>query len=588
MQRGNLARWAGVSLITFSTLYLGGCIGGSSQSKTTISGSAVAGAVSSGEIKVTDSSGTVLATASVKDGDFTVAVSDGALAGELDFEVTGTYTDEVSDVTVTLDADHPLALRLAAGALTAGAEAIIGITPETTVIRQLVKNQSKSLSDAKAAYKDALGNEPHGLARPFAPNAEVPEWAAEDNDAKDAAFRVGAYSQWAKGLGLKDDDLAALPTALAQDLADGDLDGHDGTNPVTIGSVDLSVLHGQSPLTARYLAAMATFAGSASVNVAGLTAPTTGLPPNAEATDVITGETAAERVVTLADGSSVKVSVKLANSAPFSTMQPNTARTDYLVTLTNAENAPIDVTAAASKATGITSDSMMHMLSGRHHSTPLTASYDAATSDPTNGQYRFSVYYVMASAMKNSAGMSMPMGLWDFEVTLADATGSSPLEQTALFHPNVAMPMGVTLSSKGNDAGDQVPNPNSPGMTMGRPYWVWLDSVQKNGNAHDVALFVTTKVGMTFPAVYDGANHSHMTDSLSLTGVTVRISTDKGTTWSTADENGTGHYSVTGLTGLTSDSAADLLVQVTVNSGGTDRSIKLPDDTDPLLHFTAP
>ncbi len=562
----------GAAIAGIAALALVGCNSSSSTTATSsFSGSAVAGAVN-GTLIVRDAAGNQLATATVTDGNFDVDIPDSALTRQLDFAVTGSYTDEVSGNPVNLTASAPLALRLAAGAL-GGTGAAIGITPETTVIRQLVQEHAMTLTQARNAYQNAFGNTPDGTGRPFDPTGDAPDWA--DEAANDAAFRVGAYSEWGNDMGLAGDELGQLPTALADDLADGSLDGDDASgNPVTVGATNLHALHQASPLTARYLASMAGFAGSAH-NGAGLTAPTGGLPDNAAVTDVMP----ATRTVTLADGTELDVQLSVHNMDPFP-MGPATAHTVQRVTLTNAaDGSPVDITAAGAAVTAITPSAMMHMLSGMSHGTPLETAYNAASSDPANGIYDYDVYYVMASAMSMDGAM-VPMGLWDFKLTFT-AGEESP---TALFHPNVTMPMGgAVLSAKGGDATDMVMG--STGTTMPRPYWAWLSTISANsGGGHDIDIFITAKVGMTFPAVYAGASSSTMmpADSLDIASVDVEVSTD-GSTWTAMTDEGLGHYSVTGYSGLTTGASGDLWVKLTVNGNAI-----LASGNDLQLIFTAP
>lgn len=533
-----------LTLACLVTLSVAGCGGSDSETgdddtTATVTGSAVAGAVN-GTLTVTNASGTQLATASFTNGDFTVELPASALAGELDFEVIGTYTDEVSTDTVNLTATAPLALRLTGGALSG--DGTVGITPETTVIRQMVTEQAMTLTEARTAYAAAFGEAPDGLARPFDPTTAGPSWA--DAGAEDAAFRVGAYSQWGSDLGLSGDELAQFPTALAADLEDGELDGHDGTNPVSVGAKDLSALHAASPLTARYLGAMATFAGSAS-NVAGVSAPST-LPPLANTVDTLP----AERIVTLTDGTTqYKVKLEVNNSAPFPSMAA-TAHTVHQVTVTSGDGAiPVDLNTAT-----ITPSVKMHMLSGMGHSTPFFDTC-AATSDLTNGICDIDVYYVMASGMGDT-----PMGLWDFEVTFPDNT-------SALFHPKVGMPMdGSVFSAKGVDLGN-----------TDVPYWAWLDTVEANaGGGHDITLLLSTKSGMMFPKVTDATVEIALADADGNWGTFVPLTGD-----------GAGRYSKTGFSGLATDAANTLGVKIVLNGGSNVRT----SSTNPAylsLVFTAP
>lgn len=567
----------------------------SSGSSTTISGMAVAGAVS-GSVTVRDGSGVMLATAPVTGGAFSVTLPDAALAGELDFTVTGSYTDEMSGATINLTASHPLALRTAAGHFTAGQAGNAPITPDTTVIRALVVNHGKTLAQAQAIYQAAFGYAPNLAAVPFDPLATDAASAASRPQAdRDAAFRAGAMSGLAANLGLSGDDIGKLPAALARDLSDGDLDGHDGTNAVTIGSVDLSVLHAADGMAFRVLKGYTGFAGSeANHDHAHLAAPMSGFPP------LTYDAPGAEKTITTAKGRHLKVKLDTPADAPF---DPGfwTARVRHRLTLTDADtDQPIDI-ATDPDIVGVSNHPMMYMLSGHDHTTPH--SHDPVATG--GGQYVLDNYYVMASEMAGGT----PMGVWDYVAYIkedSDGNRATAEHTTAVvFHPQVKMPMGgKVLVATASNVADQWTNMN--GVTQARPYRVWLHDARPNASSgHDVTLFVSTQNipnpapgsdphahTMSFPSVYVGRTLQGPADPVTgvrpnvpITSVTVEVSTDGGTTWQALAADGTtGRYTATQITGLSAGSAATMQVRLTVNGN----VMATATSAMPQLAFTAP
>ena len=573
------------------TLAACGGSGSSPGGTTTISGTAIAGAVS-GTVAVRDSGGTVLATATVTAGAFSVALADSALAGELDFVVTGSYTDEMSAATVNLTTTHPLALRTAAGHFTAGQTGNAPITPDTTVIRNLVANHGLTLAQAQAAFQNAFGYSPDLSAVPFDPAATDSATAASRPQAdRDASFRAGAMSALAKNLGLNSDAIAELPAALARDLTDGDLDGHDGANPVTIGSIDLSALHAADGMAFRQLKSYTTFAG-AEVNHdhAHLAAPASGFPA------LPYDAPGAEKIITTAQGRHLRIKLETEAAAPFDAGFW-TARVRHRLTMLDADNgdAPIDINNDPD-IVGVSNHPMMYMLNGHHHTTPHSHDPNSLGS----GQYELDNYYVMASAM----GSGTPMGVWDYVAYIKEDTdgnrATAELTTEVIFHPQVKMTMGgKVLVATASNAEDQWTN--MEGVTQARPYRVWLHEVTANGGGHDLTLFVSTQNianpapgadphahTMSFPSVYVGRTLQGPVDSTTgmrpdvpITSVTVEASTTDGASWQELVADGTsGRYSITALSGL----SGTLQVRLTVNG----KEMKTVAGAMPQLAFTAP
>lgn len=532
-----------------------------SSSQITLSGTAMAGPVD-GTLSVYDEEGAVVAETSVVEGAFQLKLAKNLISTPLSFQATGQYTDEVSGEQVQLRAGYPLALYAEAGEL--GNKDHVALTPDSTVLHQLIHQQGLDPEQARLRFKNTFGYQPDINAGPYDPTAQAPEGA--DPQRLRSTLQVGTYSQWADELGLSGDERTQLPSALAEDLSDENLDGLNSQGAaVMIGARNLQQLHEEDPLLARYLMSMAHYAGSdTNHNGANVSAPTDGLPSNG-----INDSLPASRRLTLADGSEVQVQLTIQNEAPFSDM-PATARTRHRLTLTyTATGEPVDMSAEGSPVTALEPMLMMHMLSGHNHTTPYVSTY-ADSSDPANGHYDYDVYYVMASNMSMD-DMQVPMGLWEMRLSVQEQNGDS---QDAIFHPEVQMAMGDTLlSAKGADTDDRVMGMDQ--MEMPRPYWLWMHSIQAQvDGSHDLIVFLSSKDGMSFPAVHTGTGgvmgdsmmEGDMSgSSLSVSSVSVEVSTDNGNNWTAMNDNGEGYYSLQAISGLSTTAINSLSFRIQVN-----------------------
>ncbi len=526
---------------------------GTTATSVTVNGQAIAGAVD-GTVTVRNSAGTQVATSSVTAGTFAVEIPNAELAQTLDFEVTGTYRDEVSGQIVTLTTTNPLALRTAANHFQAGQLGNAPITPDTTVIRTMVAN-GMTLTAAETAFQTAFGYKPDLTAVPFDPYT-TQSMTTQTTADKTAAFRVGVWSQLGKDLGLTATDLAELPIKLAADLADGTLDGVAAGNAVTFTSgVNLQTMHQAIPLANRLSIAVARFAGS-SANVAQVPAPSMGLPP------IAADMPGTIKRITLADGvTQVDIKLDTPNVAPFQ-MGFKNVKTTHQLTITDATTGlGIDITAPGSPITAININPWMYMFSGHGHPTPIGT---LVNTTPASGIYTVDIYYLMPTGMMMGTEV-VPMGQWDLNIALTDATGAAPVTTNAHFFPNVMMNMGTDLLlAKGSHANDTWTD--MMGVTKPREYRVWLQDVAANaGGGHDVTVYVTTLgmqmgVGMIFPPVYAGLMMP------SITSATCEISTDGGTTWQAMPMTATnGQYKITGLAGLSTTAQNTLDIRLTVN-----------------------
>ncbi len=537
---------------------------------TTINGHSIAGAVD-GTVTVRDATGTQLVTGTVSAGAFAIEIPNAKLAGELDFEVTGTYRDEVSGQTVTLTASNPLALRIAANTYQAGSLGNAPITPDTTIIRAMVNN-GMSITAAETAFQAAFGYKPDLNAVPFDPyTTQITTQTTADQT---AAFRVGIFSQLGADLGLTAADLAELPNKLAADLADGTLDGAANGNPVTFTSgVNLQTMHQIMPLTNRLSMAVSSFAASPA-NVAGVAAPSMGLPPMvADAPSTI-------KQVTLADGTNINIKLDAPYTAPFQ-MGFRNVKTTHQLTITDAATGTgIDINAPGAKISTININPWMYMFAGHQHGSPFSS---MNITQAASGIYTVDIYYLMPTSMMMGTEV-VPMGQWDLNIALTDTTGAAPAVTNAHFFPKIMMNMGTDLLlAKGTNANDTWTD--MTGVTKPREYRVWLQDIVANaGGGHDLTVYITTLgmqmgAGMIFPPVYAGLMMP------SITTVVCEVSTDGGTTWQAMPAGAiNGQYSITNLAGLSNTTQNTLDIRLTVNGN----VMTTAAGSNLQLKFTAP
>ncbi len=555
---------------------------GTTSTSTTVNGQAIAGAVN-GTLHVHDANDNHFATATITNGQFSVEIPNDKLSGELDFEVTGSYRDEVSGQTVTLTVANPLALRVAANTYQAGTLGNAPVTPDTTMIRTMVAN-GKTLTAAETAFQTAFGYKPDLTATPFDPYTTQSITTQTTAD-QTAAFRVGVWSQLGKDLGLTATDLAELPIKLADDLADGTLDGVAAGNPVTLTSgVNLQALNQTMPLANRLSVAISSFAGSAA-NVAGVAAPSMGLPP------ITADMPGTSKTITLGNGTrQINVKIDTPATAPFQ-MGYRNVKTTHKITLTDAATTlPVNINTDAN-INSIAFKPWMYMFAGHQHGSPFGA---INTTQAALGIYTVDTYYLMPTGMMMN-GTVEPMGQWDLEVKLGDTTApaTDPYAYSHFF-PNVMMNMGTDLLlAKGINAADTWTD--MMGVTKPREYRVWLQDVVANaGGGHDLSIYATTlgmnmsAGGMIFPPVYQG--FSVMMPAYMINTVSCDVSTDGLATndvakvWQAMPMTVTnGQYKITGLSGLSTTAQNTLDIRLTVNG-----NVMLDAGGNLQLKFTAP
>jgi len=495
-------------------LSLAACSGGSSDSSSTtqVSGSVFAGPAAGSSIIVKDGSGNVIAgpVTSATDGSYTIAVPTSRVSEDLIFEATGgSYTDEATAAPGTplgtLNAHAP------GGSLVAGS--IVTIDPSSTIMQKLIAG-GKSRAAAEADYRTAFGYTPDCTIRPAFANSSTVSTSAE----RLAGLRNAAFSQLTRDLGIPAARQHELINALAEDLADGTLDGKKSATVLSVNNVALPEDMGN-----RFSTALMDFQQSPN-NRSRIKPDQIGVPPFVKkalsanyAVEYIPGPAAAAM-----------------------------GKTTFTIRLTNRA----DGTPAAGKA--VTIRPYMYM-STKSHSTP-----QEPVIDNGDGTYGCTVYYVMTTMMNN-----VSMGVWELKVTIDNS-------ESVRFYPVVGMPMGGTTAlAKLLGVNDAI-----TGMAgqEKRTWFLFNNGLQAGQSAgqYDFRIFLATKEMtaarmLTFPAVKTG---DVLLDALAapwtVNTIGIEASTDKAG-WIPASDSGNGHWTVAGLTGLTGGTAGKIYVRLSVN-----------------------
>ncbi|MGE0371095.1 MAG: hypothetical protein AB7Q01_04315 [Gammaproteobacteria bacterium] len=496
---------------------LSACGGSSSDESTTaIGGSVFAAAVGGATVTVEDTSGNTVAGPVTTDsaGGFTIDLPADLLADDLVFRSAGgTFTDEASgDSGVT---GGSLGAYVAGGALGAAAE--VHLTPASTIVQQLVIGHGDSLADAEALVAASFGEMSELDIAPL--DATRTPGAGADPERVRAGLRAAAFSQLALDLGLDPADQFDLFAALAADLSNDALDGADASGPVPAGAQTLP-----ADVQNRFERALMNFRGGGNDN-SGLTADQIGALGFAK--------------VALTDSYRIEYVPGAAAASD--------GKTAFSLSITDRDSG------LGVDGLTITVSPVMYM-SGMSHGTAV----DGCVAGAAAGDYDCTVYYLMASSMAN--GMSM--GYWDLGISVDGGA-----IETAHLYPHVMMAMGDTTRSVLKGQADQIAMMGM-GMPEGRNYYVFLDTVAAAmGGGHDIALFIAAReTMMSHPPVAVGTvlNDGDMAHELSVASMTVELSTD-GATWTAATDNGSGHWSGAGITGLTDGEQGELYVRLTVN-----------------------
>ncbi len=516
---------------------LGGCgsdSGGSGDvgDSTTVSGTVFAAAVEAASCVVKDANGIAIAgpVISSADGSYTVAVPNANLADDLMLVCNGgTFTDEATGASG--QAAATLAAYVAGGTLGAGSK--IHATPGSTIIHELVVTYGHSLADALVVFNGAFGYTPdHSIAPTDATN---PASGAGD-DERLMGLRAAAFSQMTHDMGLAAGQQFDLLAALAQDLADGTLDGTDASGPVHVGGD--TTLSLSADIQNRFGMAMLNFRDSN------------------DATDLGNDQIGSLPFARMALSTSYEVEYIDGMMAAME------GKSQFQIRVTDR------LTGQAVTGVDVNLMPMMHMRE-MMHSTPVD---DACGENSTAGTYDCTAYYLMASSM--ASGMSM--GYWDLKVMIGGMLGES-----VNFYPAVMMAMGDTARADLKGVQDQAMN--MMGMMENRRYHLFKSSLEGMTGNHSFQLFIAVRESMmSLPALVDGMM---LNDSLSVDTIVVEVSTDAAT-WVTASADGNGYWTASGLDGLTAGSEGTVYVKLSVSGEQKTTNGREADGSNDYATFT--
>ena len=467
-----------------------------------VSGVIFAAPVSHATVVVKDGTGATIAgpVSTNNDGTYSIDVPTTALASDFRVESgMGTFADEASGETTTAGM---LAAYVTGGTVTAG---IVNIDPSTTIICDLVTKSGKTAGQAQIIFNKAFGYTPDISIAPK--NAPA---SGSDAPQRLAGMRAVAFSQMTKDLGLTPDRQFGLIEAIAEDLADGDLDGKNASTAVSIGTVTMP-----EDIQNRYEHSMVSLMTNTAVNMTGLSA---------------------DQIASLPFGKVVLTNTYRVEYVPVGMMGAVQGKTTFKVRITRLSNG----SAAPGLTVSITP--VMHMATMKH-SSPV-----GDVVDNGDGTYTCTVYYLMASGMG--------MGFNELDVVINGMMG-----ETATFYPAVGMTMGTTtVRSTLKGQSDII---SSMTGTEKRAYYLFNDGMSGTTGFN---LFIAAKDSMmSYPALSNGtALHDAAHASWVANLITVSVSTDR-TNWSAATDNAGGHWSVSGLPGLVSSQTGTIYVKLNVN-----------------------
>ncbi|MCF6280633.1 MAG: hypothetical protein L3J28_00230 [Candidatus Polarisedimenticolaceae bacterium] len=516
---------------------LAACGGGGSSSSsdtsdtTTVTGSVVAAPVHGASVVFKDAGGNTIAgpVLTQADGSYSVPIPNAYLAAELIFESTGgTFDDEATGFNRNAGL---LAAHIAAGSLSGGSE--VHMTPATTIVRHMVETHGITLDTARTAFEAAFGFPADFGDAPV--DATDPAIDATDAELL-AGVRAATFSQLTMDLGLTVEEQFDLLVALAEDLADGTLDGEGAGGAVMVGATPLT-----ANIQSQFTLALQNFLDGN--DRTGLLPTQIGSLPFAK-----NAHSASYRFEYVAG-----------------MMAAMEGKTQFKVIVTDA-------------ATGLAADGLALSLAAKMHMESMThmTPVDGCSESSTAGTYNCTLYYLMPSVMGD-----VSMGYWELMVT-ADAT------ETVKFFPPVVMGMNGNGKHQLKGQLDLIPGMMA-GMTEQRTYYLFKDSIAGTTGNHNVRLFAAVKESMMMlPKLFLNETYSAGTTYvLTANPIAVEFSTD-GTNWSPMTDESDGYWNITGVTGLTDGVENTFQVRLTVNSEQktTDGLAPALDGTNDYAIFT--
>ena len=275
-------RIAALAALALSSVLMFACGGGGGGTTTTpadgtVSGKVVEGPVSGANVAAyAITNGTMGAQVgggtTDSTGNFTISI--GNYTGPMMLQATGgTYTDEATGTTMTMQAGDVMACAIptvAAGANTSG----IQITPLTSMAHARVHHMTGGITDANIAAANAALGAYFSVSDilhvvPMNPTVAASAVGATQ-DAKNYGMALAAMSEYAHGIGMPSS--SGIITAMASDASDGVMDGRMGTASISMGGGMMGGAMMQSSAGTTGLAtAMGAFIGS-SMNESGASA----------------------------------------------------------------------------------------------------------------------------------------------------------------------------------------------------------------------------------------------------------------------------------------------------------------------------
>lgn len=496
-----------LTLILSLSLFFGGCGGGggggASTPTTSVSGSVFAGPVQGSVVTIKTVTGDVVAgpVTTASDGSYTIAIPTASLNSDLVFEATGGLFPDEATGTSSVTFGT-LSAHIPSGTLAGAAN--VTIDPASTIIRKLVA-AGMTRAAADAAFFTAFGYAPDVSVKPAFANVSC----AATGTQRLCGLRAAAFSQLTKDLGLTPEKQFEVIQSLAEDLSDGILDGKK--NGVAVTTTSGTALPGN--VAGLYSKSFANFL-TGTMNRSKLTSATYN-------TRYLTPSYQVEYLPGMMAATQGKASFKIRV----------TNRTD------------------GSPATGKTLTLMPKMnMATMSHSSPT----DPVVESSTPGTYDCTAYFLMASG----AGM----GFWELKVMIG--------MESAYFYPQVGMTMGpATWRATLKGVADSYPGMSGAAK---RTYYLFPDGLSHVSGSYTFKLFIATlddSMMMSYPALSVGTLlHDQNNAGWSVTTMTVEASTDNGANWVSATQgSGNGHWSFTGLTGLSAGSNATVLIRLSVN-----------------------
>jgi len=370
----------------------------------------------------------------------------------------------------------------------------------------MVTAHGKTINEAETAFQGAFGYTPDISITPV--NAPP---SGTDMSGCLSGLRAITFSKLTEDLGLAPEHQFDLLGALAGDLDDGQLDGMNGAAPVTIvAGTDMP-----EDIQNRFEHALTGLLSDSTVNHTGLTPDQIEMLPFSKV--ALTDTYRLEYVPGMMAAQQGKTTFKIR------------------ITIRN------DGSPAA--GLGVSLMPMMYM-AAHNHSTPV----DSVTEDGANpGTYICSVYYLMASGSS--------MGYWELKVMVGGMMG-----ETATFYPSVGMAMGAdTVRAILKGQSDMITGMLGP---ENRTYYLFNDGADSSS----FNFFIAAKESMmNYPAISTGTVlHDESGTQWTVNPIEVSVSTDE-TNWIPATDYTGGHWSVSGLSGLTAGTTGTIYVKITIN-----------------------